>query len=725
MSVFPLGVNPSYFRSLSDRAPYAVTWDEVYRLVHDDERVRANTLRARAALLAGDKDGYSRLKQASGAITPAACCEGGHARRHVTGYTLCSHVDIDHIPADRLAEVTRRVKADAHTFMAWVTASGEGLRVIYRCQPPEHDGDDDGDTAFSYQLMFRVGNDHYSRLTGLPVDEHCKDSVRLSFLAHDGEALYRPSALPFDLAAEQAYGWAAQQAQRGGASFEPHRHNDFVMRVAYQLNRYGLAEDDAVRVVLEHCAAYAAAESVVRSCYRQTAEHGERPCPSQPVPGDDAPTAAAGAQASPRRRSRRTAADVATATVGDICAYLSEHVLLRYNRVNDVVEWGARPADGDGGAAPRLVPITDRDVNSLWRQMGRSGLKCRRDDLWAIISSDYVPTYDPFVDWMEALPAWDPATGGDPIGELAAHVHTTGPADVFADVLRKWLVGVVASLLRQSVNQTILVLIGRQGIYKTTFMRYLLPPAWRDRYFYTKTNSSRLGKDDVLALSEYALICLEEIDHMRPDELNQLKAMVTLEDIHERPAYGRVRVHRRHIASFCATGNNLSFLTDPTGNRRWLPFEVTAIDDPYRLRIDYAAVYGQALYLLRSGFSYWFSQSETAALNARNVRFEVPSMEQELIARCFRHPQPGEVGFFKSATDILEHISAGIRTPLSVVRVGAAMSRLGYERIGLRQHYGYIVVPRMADEIMAAQKADALAANHPEQDVQADGKRSV
>lgn len=140
---------------------------------------------------------------------------------------------------------------------------------------------------------------------------------------------------------------------------------------------------------------------------------------------------------------------------------------------------------------------------------------------------------------------------------------------------RKWLVAMVASLLdKEVVNNVIMVLIGRQGIYKTTFFNYLLPEELRP-YFYTKTNSDTMTKDDRLSLAEYAIICLEEIDSMRTPELNQLKALVTTKTINERAAYSRYKENRAHIASFCGTGNNMQFLTDQTGNRRWLPLRLT------------------------------------------------------------------------------------------------------------------------------------------------------
>lgn len=74
--------------------------------------------------------------------------------------------------------------------------------------------------------------------------------------------------------------------------------------------------------------------------------------------------------------------------------------------------------------------------------------------------------------------------------------------------------------------------IGRQGAYKTTWFNYLLPPELK-QYFYTKANARRMTKDDIIALSQYALICYEELDTMSPSELNQLKAVVTMQYTNE------------------------------------------------------------------------------------------------------------------------------------------------------------------------------------------------
>ncbi|MFS6554453.1 VapE domain-containing protein, partial [Parabacteroides distasonis] len=119
----------------------------------------------------------------------------------------------------------------------------------------------------------------------------------------------------------------------------------------------------------------------------------------------------------------------------------------------------------------------------------------------------------------------------------------------FCEVLRKWLVAMLASWLgSNTVNHVILVLIGEQGVYKTTWFNYLLPPELR-RYFYNKVNINRTTRDEMIYLSRYALMCYEELDCMNSADLNRLKGIVTMEHIDEREPYARYAEHRPHIAS--------------------------------------------------------------------------------------------------------------------------------------------------------------------------------
>ena len=388
------------------------------------------------------------------------------------------------------------------------------------------------------------------------------------------------------------------------------------------------------------------------------------------------------------------------ATVEDIRQFLSERVSLRYNVVTRRVEVHWLTDFGD--APPELddwEALTDRQVNSLWVELSEQK-PVRVQDIFRVIESDYVAEYNPFAFYLERLPPWN--GNEDHILGLSLSVNVKGDSDeqfLFAEYLKKWLVGMVAAWVNpQVVNNVILVLIGQQGAYKTTWFNYLLPPELR-RYFYTKTNASRMSKDDLLVLAQYGLVCCEELDTMRPAELNQLKAAVTMLSVDERAAYARYHEHRPHIASFCGTGNSRQFLSDPTGNRRWLPFEVESIEPPHDNPLDYRNIYSQAYSLYRKGFRYWFTQPEIERLAQHNQQFETPRLEVELISQYFRRPQGIEPGEFISVAMAMQIVGANITQKLSCVMIGRAFRELGFQSRKSGSIRGYVVVRRSAEEM--------------------------
>jgi len=399
------------------------------------------------------------------------------------------------------------------------------------------------------------------------------------------------------------------------------------------------------------------------------------------------------------------------ATPDFIQDFLMDRLQLRYNVVTGRVEY-RMPSNYEHDGT-EWMNINDRVVNSLWKELSQTKIT-RVQDVYRVIESDFVPEYHPFHYYLEHLPQWD---GKDYILAMSVSVTVKGGVEEqmrFYEYLKKWLVAMVAGWVDPTVvNNVILVLIGEQGSYKTTWFNYLLPPELR-QYFYTKTNANRMGRDDLLTLTLYALICCEELDTMRPSELNQLKAAVTMSTIDERAAYAHFAEHREHIASFCGTGNNMQFLSDPTGNRRWLPFEVESIISPRDNPFDYEGIYAQAYALYQQGFQYWFSQVEIEQLAQHNHQFETPHMERELVDLYFRKPIGVEGGEFMSVGNAMQIISANISHTLSKVHVGRAFSELGFERVKSGGQRGYVVVQRTGAEIQAykRQMADNAEADN-------------
>jgi predicted P-loop ATPase len=75
------------------------------------------------------------------------------------------------------------------------------------------------------------------------------------------------------------------------------------------------------------------------------------------------------------------------------------------------------------------------------------------------------------------------------------------------------------------VNQVIIVFIGPQGCFKTSFTQNILPPELR-AYFVIKSDFDRFNKDDLFTLTEKLIINQDEIDEIKSPQLNQIKSIV-------------------------------------------------------------------------------------------------------------------------------------------------------------------------------------------------------
>ena len=289
--------------------------------------------------------------------------------------------------------------------------------------------------------------------------------------------------------------------------------------------------------------------------------------------------------------------------------------------------------------------------------------------------------------------------------------NTTPSADrLWRACFKKWFVAMVASWMKDEVvNHQVLVLIGKQGIFKTTWLEHLIPPHLR-AYACKLANSNDLNKDERLRIAEFGLISLDEIDSMNNRELNQLKSVITATDVNERAAYAYTKERRVRLASFCASGNRRDFLTDITGNRRWLPFEVESIQNPFYTLLPYERMYAQAWALAQDPlFSYWFDLDEIEVLEEHNQHFRDESNEEQLLPILFDVPAEGR-GEFMTTAQISERLVTygNIKKPMALGRLGVLMGSMGYRSVtrGNRQARlrGWIVYQRDTEEIAANKK---------------------
>lgn len=263
----------------------------------------------------------------------------------------------------------------------------------------------------------------------------------------------------------------------------------------------------------------------------------------------------------------------------------------------------------------------------------------------------------------------------------------------------------VASWMKDEVvNHTVLVLVGRQGIFKTTWLDHLMPPELR-AYSSKLPLSGQISKDDRLRLCENAMLNIDELDAICGREMNIVKSLLTSTDVNERAAYGRLKERRVRLASFCASTNNREFLTDITGNRRWLPFEVESIQNPFHTTLPYEYLYAQAKHLVEQGwFAYWFDMQEIEELEKHNEEFRAQDNEEQLLPILFDIPAEGK-GEFMTTAQISERLVTygGIKRPMSLNRLAVLLGKTGYQnvqrRINTIKTRGWLIYQRDSDEI--------------------------
>ena len=374
----------------------------------------------------------------------------------------------------------------------------------------------------------------------------------------------------------------------------------------------------------------------------------------------------------------------------EIEAYLSTRYEFRYNTVLGRTEYQNR-VNCD------FTKVGRYEINTLRREINNDiGIITSSDNLYSIIESSFSPRINPIQEYFKALPLID--IGSDcgssntsshsmkAISDLASCVVVRNH-EKWLPYLTKWLVAVVANVMddRECRNHTCLVLTGEQGKFKTTFLDLLCPPALHG-YSYTGKIYPQ-EKDTLTYIGQNLIVNIDDqLKALNKRDENELKNLITCPMVKYRMPYDKYVEEHPHLASFVASVNGNDFLTDPTGSRRFLPFEVLSIDINKAKAISMDSVYAEAKALLNAGFRYWFDDEEIAELYRESEDFQVQTAEMELLLRCFEKPtEDNPHCSCMTTTEILTYLGIYTRHPLTSKLMGEALKRAGFEKVSKRR----------------------------------------
>ena len=729
------GLMPSVFSSLDSKMSRPLSSrQELEDFILRNRDLAALTEAYRKALAVSKEMADSKVKPMSPAVCFAAQLDGkGRLLENVVGEANCLSLDYDHVPIEAMLPLFERIKLAAYPIIAYRTISGRGFRIVVSYQRPEG-------CELSYvelhQAMLQKAMSFFDTLLGIKADRQCVDFLRLSGLAHDEYAYFHWDAQPLTLTDKELANFTAkllrkkaakkstnsrsrsakgsggkqgkfstekpsmeeaekhilETLQNWGFVFEPHRHNEYVMHFGSICNRYGIDFKEALDYADTHFSPdYANTAAVMKSCYKKTELFGNW------------------------HFFREGESYRGQTSVKYIKQWLSMRYQIQRNMVTGRHEITSRLVDKPKYL--KWVNIDDDILNSLWVEMEEEGMNVNMQKLVSIIHSDFALKCDPLDDYLRALPLWDGKR--DYIGELADRIHIIPQEgyhhdqETFRKYFRKWLVAMVVGWVTPDVvNQVMLILVGKGGIYKSTFFNYLLPPLLRD-YYLNESAAVYTDKDFMEAFSCKILMCLDEFDTAFGKNLNAFKSNMTKLHFSIRRPYDRFRSDLDHRASVAGTTNNQQIITD-LENRRYSPWMVESIVSPIDEPLDYVGIYSQCVALGKEvkerkmrgedGWVYWLTPDDIIEMQQHNALFMVPNYAEEQIKRFYRVPKadtPQQFIKFRYTAEIVERIctNPAMRKNFEHQSIGSIMARLGFPKAHRRKGNGWFVIEKEGAEI--------------------------
>ena len=703
-----------YFQNFNSKDGCDITFEQLAEIIRSDEDLKKNTALYRDLMAQGHDKAAKNVKESTPQVAVSFRMEGGKGKENCRE---CHHqvlIDFDaknpqeRLPADELERVKTFLRTSYHALFGYESISGLGYHIVVPFILPEgieiDMAKDPRQGEEIYTRVYRCIANQYAVWCGHEVDKECKNINRMMGLSHDPIVAYRPDARPFRLTREELgidadgklikmktpkravdkagnpvsvplgdhLARAEKMVEESGTVFAKGSRHNFIMHVSFILNRMGVDEDEAAQALDDTYLGRMDGKpsDVLHSCYKTASDEFGVWMPQRST----------------------------TAVKTEIIAGFLKKQELQY----DTLTQKTRQKLPDG----QWMEMKERDENDLYMACcAESGTNLTEKLFHTVLNSSVVPEVNPLRDYVLSRAPWTPDMP-DYIGQAAAMVHmdTDEEDRLWRQCFPKWFVAMVAGWTDgQIVNHQVIVLVGHQGIYKSTWINRLLPPELQ-AYSTDHIDIDRLDKDEQLRAAEYGLINIDELDKLTDRQLNKLKSMITSTNVDVRAPFGRHKEKRVRVASYAASGNKEEFLTDQTGNRRWLPFHVKAIDSPYTHQMPYDGMFAQAYYLLQHDFNYWFDLDDINSLEHHVDAFMVPTSEEELIPLYYSPAKLEDAGstFLTLAEISAKIVSFGcLKKNPDPRRLGAIMTKLGFksERIGHGGRRGYYVYEHTQSEI--------------------------
>lgn len=316
-------------------------------------------------------------------------------------------------------------------------------------------------------------------------------------------------------------------------------------------------------------------------------------------------------------------------------------------------------------------PISDQATTEMRMDIGtRYGIEPAKSRMWEVIQVvAHGNRVSAVATWLDSL-QWD---GTPRLSTWLTSALGAEDNELHRAFAHRFAISAVARAFKPGCKvDTVLVLVGGQGLGKSTAFRVLASDDW-----FADTPLKVGGKDAYMQLGQAWIYEVAEMTSFTGVRADAVKGFVTSNTDTFRPPYGRSILKLPRQTVFVGTTNEERPLEDPTGSRRFWPVRPARRLDLKWLTSNREQVWAEAVSAFRAGEEWHLTAHEEQLRERHNQDFEA------------RDPWTGQVADWVQGRPgspfTLRDCIAGA---LGVVhadrshenRVGAILRSLGYEK---------------------------------------------
>lgn len=308
--------------------------------------------------------------------------------------------------------------------------------------------------------------------------------------------------------------------------------------------------------------------------------------------------------------------------------------------------------------------------------------KAKISDALGVISRKNA--YHPIKDYLESL-VWD---GMKRVETFFIDYLGVEDCELYRECTKVALAAGVARILNPGVEHDhVIVLVGAQGVGKSKLLAKLA----KNRKWFNDSIDIEGNKTAYEGVRGKWIVEMAELVGFKKADTEKLKRFFTSTSDYYRAAYAKYSIDQERQCVFFGTTNDLAFLRDPTGDRRFWPMEVSKEGITKNQWKDLTGgeidqIWAEAKYLLENGQQLFLSKDLEKEMDIRRGRYAEDDDWEGVIEKYLNTPLPdnwGDLGdyqrkdYFLSDTDATRAVGTHIRERVCIAEILNECPHLG------------------------------------------------